>query len=241
MRSLMRQLGSAIPPGDLDWIAVPTTLIWGRHDLGVRLNVAEAACARYGWPLHVIEDARDDPAIEQPEAFLKRCVQCSRGVPLPPLEEVAPRRERGELPDCLHQQFWLAGEDGSIAAVAKASTEAPCAVAIACSAGDVTRPTESRSPPLSPRPSPTLLRMSETSGPGLKRSDHAGLSAHRPELFPRGRLEVPSGPRPGPGPTRAQEALARTADRPPDTCQGLSLRGLALRGRPASRIRGLSY
>ena len=71
MRSLMRELGSAIPSGDLDRIAVPTTLIWGRHDLAVRLNVAEAACARYGWPLHVIEDARDDPAIEQPEAFLE--------------------------------------------------------------------------------------------------------------------------------------------------------------------------
>jgi pimeloyl-ACP methyl ester carboxylesterase len=70
MRSLMRQLGSAIPSDDLDSIAVPTTLIWGRHDLGVRLKVAEAASARYGWPLHVIEDARDDPAIEQPEAFL---------------------------------------------------------------------------------------------------------------------------------------------------------------------------
>jgi pimeloyl-ACP methyl ester carboxylesterase len=71
MRSLMRQLGSAIPSEDLDRIAVPTTLIWGRHDLGVRLNVAEAASARYGWPLHVIENARDDPAIEQPEAFLE--------------------------------------------------------------------------------------------------------------------------------------------------------------------------
>ena len=71
MRSLMRQLASAIPSEDLDRIAVPTTLIWGRHDLGVRLNVAEAASARYGWPLHVIENARDDPAIEQPEAFLE--------------------------------------------------------------------------------------------------------------------------------------------------------------------------
>jgi pimeloyl-ACP methyl ester carboxylesterase len=71
MRSLMRQLASAIPSRDLDRIAVPTTLIWGRHDLGVRLNVAEAASARYGWPLHVIENARDDPAVEQPEAFLK--------------------------------------------------------------------------------------------------------------------------------------------------------------------------
>jgi pimeloyl-ACP methyl ester carboxylesterase len=71
MRSLMRELASAIPSGDLDRIAVPTTLIWGRHDLGVRLNVAEAASARHGWPLHVIENARDDPAIEQPAAFLE--------------------------------------------------------------------------------------------------------------------------------------------------------------------------
>jgi pimeloyl-ACP methyl ester carboxylesterase len=71
MRSLMGQLASAIPSGDLDRIAVPTTLIWGRHDLGVRLKVAEAASARYGWPLHVIENARDDPAIEQPAAFLE--------------------------------------------------------------------------------------------------------------------------------------------------------------------------
>ena len=71
MRSLVRQLAPAIPSGDLDRIAVPTTLIWGRHDLGVRLNVAEKASARYGWPLHVIENARDDPAIEQPQAFLR--------------------------------------------------------------------------------------------------------------------------------------------------------------------------
>ena len=71
MRSLMRQLASAIPSEQLDRIAVPTTLIWGRHDLGVRLNVAEKASARYGWPLHVIENARDDPAIEQPQAFLR--------------------------------------------------------------------------------------------------------------------------------------------------------------------------
>jgi pimeloyl-ACP methyl ester carboxylesterase len=68
--SLMKQLAAAIPSADLARIAVPTTLIWGRHDLGVRLNVAEAASTRYGWPLHVIENARDDPAIEQPAAFL---------------------------------------------------------------------------------------------------------------------------------------------------------------------------
>jgi pimeloyl-ACP methyl ester carboxylesterase len=71
MRSLMRQLASAIPSRDLKRIAVPTTLIWGRQDLAVRLSVAESASAAYGWPLHVIENARDDPAIEQPEAFLE--------------------------------------------------------------------------------------------------------------------------------------------------------------------------
>jgi len=71
MRSLFRELASTIPPEDLDRIAVPTTLIWGRHDVGMRLNVAEAASLRYGWPLHVIENARDDPAVEQPEAFLE--------------------------------------------------------------------------------------------------------------------------------------------------------------------------
>jgi hypothetical protein len=35
------------------------------------VSVAEAASARYGWLLHVIEGARDDPAFEQPEAFLE--------------------------------------------------------------------------------------------------------------------------------------------------------------------------
>ena len=71
MRSLFRVLASTIPPEDLDRIAVPTTLIWGRHDVGMRLNVAEAASVRYGWPLHVIENARDDPAVERPAAFLE--------------------------------------------------------------------------------------------------------------------------------------------------------------------------
>lgn len=61
----------AIPPDVLARIAVPTTLIWGRHDLGTPLSVAEAASSRYGWPLHVVDDAADDPAVEQPDAFLR--------------------------------------------------------------------------------------------------------------------------------------------------------------------------
>ncbi|MFD1933258.1 alpha/beta fold hydrolase [Nonomuraea mangrovi] len=68
---LMPHIGvPAIPSADLARIAVPTMLIWGRQDLQVRLSVAEAASARYGWPLHVIENCGDDPAMEQPEAFM---------------------------------------------------------------------------------------------------------------------------------------------------------------------------
>lgn len=70
IRRLMPGLSAPIPPASLERITVPTTLIWGRHDVGMPLRVAEAASARYGWPLHVIDGARDDPAIEQPEAFL---------------------------------------------------------------------------------------------------------------------------------------------------------------------------
>jgi pimeloyl-ACP methyl ester carboxylesterase len=59
----------AIPADELERIAVPTTLIWGRHDLAGPLALAEEASTRYGWPLHVIEACADDPPIEQPEAF----------------------------------------------------------------------------------------------------------------------------------------------------------------------------
>jgi pimeloyl-ACP methyl ester carboxylesterase len=72
LHTLMEQFGMlAIPPADLARISAPTTLIWGRHDLATPLRIAEAASARYGWPLHVIENAGDDPPIEQPEAFLQ--------------------------------------------------------------------------------------------------------------------------------------------------------------------------
>jgi pimeloyl-ACP methyl ester carboxylesterase len=70
MRVLMREVGvPAIPPDELAGITIPTTLIWGRHDRANRLRVAEAASARLGWPLHVIDGAADDPPMEQPVAF----------------------------------------------------------------------------------------------------------------------------------------------------------------------------
>lgn len=68
---LMRELGvPRIPAADLERIAVPTTLIWGRYDRANRLRVPQAASARYGWPLYVVEDAADDPPRDKPEAFL---------------------------------------------------------------------------------------------------------------------------------------------------------------------------
>jgi pimeloyl-ACP methyl ester carboxylesterase len=60
----------AIPEHELARIDVPTTLIWGRHDLATPLEVARAASARHGWPLHVIDACGDEPALERPDAFL---------------------------------------------------------------------------------------------------------------------------------------------------------------------------
>lgn len=71
LRQLMPALGTAVVPAeDLAAIAVPTSMIWGRNDRQVRLRVAESASGRFGWPLHVIGDCADDPAVEQPAAFL---------------------------------------------------------------------------------------------------------------------------------------------------------------------------
>lgn len=69
---MLRKLGMPrIPPQDLKQISVPTTLIWGREDRANKLRVAERASARYGWPLHVIDNCADDPARDRPEAFLE--------------------------------------------------------------------------------------------------------------------------------------------------------------------------
>jgi pimeloyl-ACP methyl ester carboxylesterase len=71
LRGMMPQLGwRAIPEEELRRISVPTTLIWGRHDRQTPLAVAQEASSHYRWPLHIIEDAADDPAFEQPEAVM---------------------------------------------------------------------------------------------------------------------------------------------------------------------------
>lgn len=56
-----------IPATELDRIALPTTLIWGRHDRATPLAVARAASTRHGWPLYIVDGANDDPPVERPE------------------------------------------------------------------------------------------------------------------------------------------------------------------------------
>lgn len=69
---LFRRAGlPRIPAEELGRIDVPTTLIWGRDDRANRLRIAERASAMHGWPLHIIDRAADDPARDQPEAFLE--------------------------------------------------------------------------------------------------------------------------------------------------------------------------
>jgi pimeloyl-ACP methyl ester carboxylesterase len=61
----------AIPDEVLGRISVPTTLVWGREDAIVPVSVGTAAAARYGWPIRVLDHTGNEPAIEDPEAFVK--------------------------------------------------------------------------------------------------------------------------------------------------------------------------
>lgn len=70
LSTLLNLFGQELTIPQLQRIAVPTALVWGRHDLATPLSVAEAASTRLGWPLHVIENANDDPPFEQPEALV---------------------------------------------------------------------------------------------------------------------------------------------------------------------------
>jgi pimeloyl-ACP methyl ester carboxylesterase len=76
----MDQFGMpAIPEDVLARIVVPTTLIWGRQDRATPLTVAQAASARFGWRLHIIDDAADDPTLDRPDVFLQTLRQVLEG------------------------------------------------------------------------------------------------------------------------------------------------------------------
>jgi 2-hydroxymuconate-semialdehyde hydrolase len=70
MRQLLSSCTKQIPDAELRRIEAPTTLLWGAQDRFVPLGLAEAASARLGWSLQVIDDAGHVPHIEQPDAFV---------------------------------------------------------------------------------------------------------------------------------------------------------------------------
>jgi 2-hydroxymuconate-semialdehyde hydrolase len=70
MTQLVRAGAKRIDEADLRDIPVPVALVWGRHDRMSALRIAEAAHAKLGWPLRIVEDAGHVPHIEQPEAFV---------------------------------------------------------------------------------------------------------------------------------------------------------------------------
>ena len=80
MRQLTRVGAKQVPETELRRTAVPTALLWGRHDRMVPLALAEAAGRRLGWPLHVIDRAGHVPHLEQADAFqgaLQRALESS--------------------------------------------------------------------------------------------------------------------------------------------------------------------
>lgn len=69
--ALMTSFGfPALPDEVLRRVPDGTALIWGAEDLATPLEAAEVASARYGWPLHVIDDCAGDPPMELPDVFL---------------------------------------------------------------------------------------------------------------------------------------------------------------------------
>ncbi|WP_011581783.1 MULTISPECIES: alpha/beta fold hydrolase [Chelativorans] len=114
-QSLFEQFAlPATPQEELERVQIPTFLIWGRHDLATPLQIAEAASTRFGWPLHVIDGAADDPPIEQPAAFMKvlrtvlaeRTVIESASIAREAWNRIAPGYDRYITPS----HFWLAQE-----------------------------------------------------------------------------------------------------------------------------------
>jgi pimeloyl-ACP methyl ester carboxylesterase len=71
MRELLRIGSQQIPAAELDRISCPTALVWGRYDRMAPLSLAQAASAKHGWPLSVIDGVGHVPHIEQPEQFVR--------------------------------------------------------------------------------------------------------------------------------------------------------------------------
>lgn len=78
MSGLIKTGTKRVPDAELQRIAIPTALLWGRHDRMTPLALAEAASTRLGWPLHVVDDSAHVPHIEQPDGFVDRLTDALR-------------------------------------------------------------------------------------------------------------------------------------------------------------------
>ncbi len=71
MKTFMGEMGvPPIPLAELESISTPTEPVWGRGDRANNVRIAESASTRFGWPLHIIDGAADDPPMEQPDTFV---------------------------------------------------------------------------------------------------------------------------------------------------------------------------
>ncbi len=80
MTRLVKAETTPVPAADLARIDVPVSLVWGRQDRMVPLGLAEAASARHGWPLYIVESAAHVPHIEQPEPFVEVLTAIESGI-----------------------------------------------------------------------------------------------------------------------------------------------------------------
>lgn len=71
MRQLISMETKRIADRDLARLAIPVSMVWGRHDRMVPLAVAEHAVRTHGWPLEIVDHAAHAPHVEQPEAFVE--------------------------------------------------------------------------------------------------------------------------------------------------------------------------
>ncbi|MFA9563710.1 MAG: alpha/beta fold hydrolase [Acidimicrobiales bacterium] len=79
MKFFMSELGvPKIDDAGLASLRVPVSLIWGSEDKANKVSVAVAASERFGWPLHIIDGAADDPPMERPEEFVAAVLASSR-------------------------------------------------------------------------------------------------------------------------------------------------------------------
>ncbi|MCB0284588.1 MAG: alpha/beta hydrolase [Calditrichaeota bacterium] len=71
-KTLMKTFGiPRIPVSELKKINIPTHLIWGRFDKANKIKIAKKASLHFNWPLHIVDDCRDDPKLERPDEFVE--------------------------------------------------------------------------------------------------------------------------------------------------------------------------